>query len=434
MKYIALIDCNNFFASCERVFRPSLSDKPVAVLSNNDGCIVARTNEIKKLGVPMAAPYFKWKEVMAKAGAEVFSANFALYSDLSRRITNILEEEAPEIEVYSIDESFVGLDMSNEMAQTWARRIRAKVLQDIGVPVSVGIAPTKTLAKAGSEYAKKHQESGGVTMIESADSASYREVLGWLEVGDVWGVGFRMAPKLQRGGIYTALALSKVTIPWARQQMTIRGEKLIRELRGERCYSLNETDHSEQKSMLVSRSFAEPVRNLSELEVAVASFATTLAHKLRTHKQLAKSVWVFASSSRFKGRPVHIRKSFSFAVPTSDSSRLCIGAVDALKEVFQLGVSYKRAGVYIGDLTDLTGRQMSMFSDLTAEKLDKEIRRGEAIEELTNRWGSDVIKPSLALRKPSPDKEKWRSAANLRSPEYTTKWDEIAHVQVKAKA
>jgi len=430
MKYFGLIDCNNFFASCERVFRPDLATTPVAVLSNNDGVVVARTQQVKDMGVPMAAPYFKWKDVLNRGGAKIFSANFALYSDISKRIIHILEAESPEVEVYSIDESFVLLEMDKHIAENWARRVRAKVLKDIGVPVSVGIATSKTLAKAASEYAKKHPSSGGVCIIPSSTSVKYQEVLEWLPVGDIWGIGRRLGPKLNRGGIYKALELSRVSEGWARQQLSIRGEQTVRELRGEPCYGLNE-QVDPQKTILVSRSFADTVRNLSDLEVAVASFVATMAHKLRKQDLLAASINVFASSARHKDNRVYIKGHHNFEVPTSDSVVMTKAVMEKLEEVFQSGVSYKRAGIYVGDLKGLDGRQMNLFSKHDVKDIDKEIRRGEAFEELSGRYGPSVIKTAAAIKRNPKSEKAWRSRADIRSPEYTTSWKDIAVIHAK---
>lgn len=434
-KYYGLIDCNNFFASCERIFRPDLRGRPVAVLSNNDGVIVARTQEVKDLGVPMAGPYFKHADILKQHNVHILSANFALYSDISKRIIHILTEVAPEVEVYSIDECFISLEVSPEVAKNWATEVKNRVLKDTGAPVSIGLAPTKTLAKAAAEYAKKHPQTEGVKMIENApfisaeNLSSYSQVLKWLEVGDVWGIGRKLATKLNRSGVYNTWQLAQVSNEWARSQLTIRGEKTVRELRGEVCYGLNENESDPQKTILVSRSFAEPVRNLSELQIAVASFAVTMAHKLRRKKRLATAINVFANSSKHRGGRLFIRGQRRFDIPTSDSAIITKAVTEELEKAFISGGAYKRAGVYVGELVGRDGRQMNLFSDVTAEDIDAEIRRGQALDEIINRYGTTFIKTGAAIENYS--KEKWRSRADSRSPEYTTMWNQIAVVKAK---
>jgi len=286
------------------------------------------------------------------------------------------------------------------------------------------------LAKAASEYAKKHPETKGVKIIPSATSVAHQEILKWLPVGDIWGIGRKLGPKLNGGGIYSALELSQVSEMWARKRLSINGEKTVRELRGESCYGLNELQDP-QKSILVSRSFAEEVRNLSQLQVAVASFVATMAHKLRKQERLAASLNVFASSARHKNNHTYIRGARNFDTPTSDSVVMTRVALQILNDIFQSGVFYKRAGIYVGDLKGLEGRQMNLFSGQTAGDIDKEIRRGEAFEELSNRWGASVIKTAAAIKRDNRGEKAWRSRADKRSPEYTTSWKDIAKVHAR---
>src|SRR6266498_1461283 len=279
-RIFVLVDCNNFFVSCERIFRPDLWDKPVAVLSNNDACIVARSNEVKAMGVPMGAPLFKVEHLMKGKDVTLFSGNFRLYGDFSQRVVRILAQMAPEIEVYSVDESFLEISsLPIDDYQGWAAKLYETIYRWTGIPVSIGVAPSKTLAKAASEFAKQNPETEGVWYLPPEDDEKREQLLRWLSVKDVWGIGWRSAPKLMQRGISTAYDLSKVSEKWARQQLSIRGLKTVKELNGESCLPL-EHEVEPQQSIARTRSFGYNVRDYYQLEGAIATFAAQAAVKV----------------------------------------------------------------------------------------------------------------------------------------------------------
>ena len=290
----ALVDCNNFFVSCERLFRPDLLGKPVAVLSNNDGCFVARSQEVKDLGFPMGAPLFTWKNEVKTHGVTLFSANFELYGDISERIVTLLTEITPLIEVYSIDECFLDLSTiaQGQTLSNLARGVRERVWREVGVPVSIGVAPTKTLAKVASTYAKKH---GGVYVVD--DEVCREQLLRELPIEDIWGVGWRTAPKLRDRGISTAWQLISASDAWLRQQFNVTGMNMVAELCGEVRIPFGDR-HDTRRSIMCSRSFGHRVRDYHQLESALSTFAAQAAARLRAQDSVSRHIVVFLSANR----------------------------------------------------------------------------------------------------------------------------------------
>jgi DNA polymerase V len=416
-----LVDCNNFFVSCERVFRPDLWDKPVAVLSNNDGCIVARSNEVKALGVPMGVPYFEVRDVLKKANATMFSGNFSLYGDFSQRVVQILQEASPDIEVYSVDESF--LEVSHLVIKdftAWGRELSAKIKQYTGIPVSVGIASNKTLAKAAADFVKKHPEVQGAFSV-AGDDQKREELLVWLQLQDIWGVGRQTAPKLRARGIKNAYELSQVSDNWAQDQLTIRGLKMVRELRGESCYPL-EKNGEPQQSIARTRSFGHNVRNYYELEGAVATFAASAAAKLRKQGEVATAVMTFVRTSKH----AEIQRGMSQAVrlhpPSSDTGTLIAAALDGLQQIYDPDFGYKKAGVVLLGLT--TVQQLSFASDPT--KIDRSTNLMKVIDGLNKHYNTRLVRHASE----HPELQTWRSKQELRSPAYTTNWHQLRKVKV----
>ena len=284
----ALVDCNNFFASCERIFRHDLEGKPVVVLSSNDGCAVARSNEAKALGIPMGAPAFKYRELFKREGVTQFSANFELYGDVSKRIIRILTELTPRAEIYSIDEAFLELSqLANTDYQAVAQILKQRIWNEVGIPVSIGIASSKTLAKLASDYAKSHPEADGVVDLTSTESDLYHKVLDEAKIEHVWGVGWRLGPKLRSEGMATAADLSNLRLQRARQLMGVRGEQMVRELKGETCFGLQLLD-AKPKSIARTRTFGEDTSEFHVIESALASFATQAAYRLRASDQVTR--------------------------------------------------------------------------------------------------------------------------------------------------
>jgi len=412
----ALVDCNNFFVSCERVFRPDLWERPVAVLSNNDACIVARSNEIKAMGVPMGAPLFQVEHLMKGKDVTLFSANFRLYGDFSQRVVNILMQAAPEIEVYSVDESFLEISsLPIDDYQEWAEDLRARILQWTGLPVSIGIAPTKTLAKAGSEYAKKTPGSSGAFVVTDETREG---LLKWLQIRDIWGVGRALGPKLLQRGVSTAYDLTQVSETWALQQMSIRGLKTIRELKGESCLPL-ESEVEPQQSIARTRSFGHNVRDYYQLEGAVATFAAQAAVKLRAQGQVASGVMVFVRTPQNfeagRGSSTVVR----LEQPTSDTGELITAALQGLQVIHDPDFAYKRAGVALVGLNGQDAWQLSLMGD--SAQLDKKVALMQSVDLLNKKYNTPLIRHGSEHL----ERTEWHSKHRRRSPAYTTAWTDL---------
>ncbi len=422
----ALIDCNNFFVSCERIFRPDLNEKPVVVLSNNDGIIVARSNEVKALGVPMAHPLFKVKGLLETHDTQIFSANFQLYGDMSRRVNELMRKYSPDIEVYSIDEQFV--DLSNLATNDYSKLasdIRADILNSTGLPVSVGLGSSKTLAKAASEYAKKHPETGGSYSSMSKDKAAV--LLSWIPVGDIWGVGFRWAPRLAKMGIKTGKDFAGLTEDWVRKNMHVTGVRTWKELRGISCIPLAESvyvDEHKQKSMTTTRLFSGSVSSLSELEVASANHAARLAAKLRRRKQIAWKVLIYLQT---KSKPhTTVSKQLSLPYPTSDTSVIITSAHLALREVYDKDISYRRVGLLLSELQPENTQQLTLTGETPITSLKKSVSVNKSLDLLNEKFGPQTLKYASQGTK---GKQQWSSKNQHKTPEYTTKWSQIPNVK-----
>lgn len=428
----ALVDCNNFFASCERVFRPDLKTEPVAVLSNNDGVVVARSNEVKAMGVPMATPHFKVKDILEKNGTKLFSANFALYGDFSRRIVEILETEAPYVEVYSVDESF--LEVSSLLIddyQEWGQKLASKVERWTGIPVSIGIGSSKTLAKAASEYAKKHPSTKGAFSVvqglslETGEKTPYQECLEWLPVEDVWGVGRTLGPKLRDRGVKTAYDLTQVSEDWALDTMTIRGLKSIRELKGESNIPLESGQkNSQQKSISSTRSFGKTVRAQYELESAVASFAAKIATSLRRKDQVASELVVFLRSGLKASSQHNPSINVKLSLATSDTAVLTAVSVEGLNQIIKQGHGYKRSGIVVHKLLPASSAQLPLVNTPTQESMQKSDKLMNVLDDINKRWG----KGTLLTARETSGRTDWKSKREKKSPAYTTSWVEIPTV------
>jgi DNA polymerase V len=423
----ALVDCNNFFVSCERVFRPDLLQKPVAVLSNNDGCIVARSEEVKALGVPMGVPVFKVRDLLKQHKVTLFSGNFMLYGDFSQRVVQTLRSECPVIEVYSVDESF--LEISNlEITDytVWAQTLRQKIWQWTGIPVSIGIAPTKTLAKAAAEYAKKHPKQQGVyllasdTILSSAEAMQRRKsLLQWLSVGDIWGIGWRTAPKLQQRGISTAYDLTGVSEGWARQQLSIRGLETVKELKGEPQKGI-ETFHEPQKSIMVTRSFGHTIRDIYELEGAVATFAARAAAKLRQQQEVTQGLLVFLRTSRAQQEIRGVSTFVKLVQPSADTGMLLQAALDGLHAIYDPDLSYKKAGVVLIGLGSEAHLQLS-FLGQSSDKITEQQELMQAVDRINAKYHTRLVRHASE----HIARTNWQSLHSLRSPAYTASWAQL---------
>ena len=419
----ALADCNNFYASCERVFRPDLRGKPVIVLSNNDGCAVARSNEAKALGIKMGDPLFKIRDIVEKHNVAVFSGNMALYGDMSQRVRWVLEEYAPAVEVYSIDEAFLDLrGINNIDFDKYAKEISAKCWKMTSIPVSVGIAPTKTLAKIASKLCKQYPKlRGGCYMHRPQD---IEKVLKKFPIEDVWGIGRRSSAKLQARYIRTAHDFTQLPQEAVQKMMGITGVRTWKELQGIPCIEFEDGFEAKQ-SICVSRSFSSEIYDLKELQEQIANFASTMAEKLRKQHSVTTEIAVFAYTNRFKeDQPqAHASALVSFNTPTSDQRTIIASAVQATKELFKKGYGFKKAGVIATGIMDQGSMMHSLFED--TEALEKEHRITSALDAINSTFGDGAIK--LAVQ----GSGRIKTTSEKQSPHYTTRWCDIPKVSIK---
>ncbi len=412
----ALVDCNNFYASCERLFQPELEGRPVVVLSNNDGCIIARSNEAKALGIPMGAPYFKNKSLIEKNRVKVFSSNYALYGDLSQRVMSVLQQMEPEVEIYSIDEAFVQLPRNTATALTeYALDLRKTIKMHVGIPVSIGIAPTKTLAKLANRIAKKVPRYRGV--LDLTDHESLDTMLDKIEVGDIWGIGRRSSEKLNRQGIVTALDLKNSNDEWIREHLTVVGLRTVMELRGTPCIAIDH-EPTPRKSVVCSRSFRKPVSSLTDLGEAVSSYVSTAAEKLRDEELNAGNLHVFVRTSPHRTNlPQHSGNlMIRLEQPTSSTPALIKAALQGLKKIYKKDFPYQKAGVMLTELATAGMVQQNLFQPL--HKNNEAVM--EALDRINSRWGRNTLQyASSGVAKP------WCMSQEHKSPAYTTSWNEL---------
>lgn len=415
----ALIDCNNFFASCERMFNPSLNGRPVVVLSNNDGCVIARSDEAKALGIPMGAPAFQIQLLVERNEIAVFSANFPLYGDMSRRVMAILSGYSSVQEIYSIDECFLNLSGINENLTEYGMTMRKHVLKWAGIPVSVGIAPTKTLGKVANRIAKKFTErTGGVYVIDTEDKRI--KALKWLPVEDVWGIGRRQAVKLKAIGVQTAFDFTQSEREWVQRNMTIAGVKLQDELNGIPAMEINPTEKSQ--SISTTRTFEKEYTTVEELRERVTTFAISGAEKLRKQHSLCRALILFIETNRF-GEPFEqYSNSLIIKLPfaTSSSIEIAKSVIEGLQKIYKSGYRYKRAGVVLMDFIDETNRQPSLFFNSDPRHLSLM----KTVDNLNDKFGAHVLK--LATQ----DFRTWRMRQEHLSPEYTTNLNDIIRVKI----
>ena len=419
----ALADCNNFFASCERVFRPDLQGKPVIVLSNNDGCIVARSNEAKALGIKMGAPLFKVRHIVEKNNVAVFSGNMALYGDMSQRVRWVLEEFVPAIEVYSIDEAFLDLrGMENIDFDAYAKKISAECLRLTSIPVSVGIAPTKTLAKIASKLCKQYRGlRGGCFMHRPQD---IEKVLGKFPIEDVWGIGRKTAAKLHAMGIKTAWDFTRLPEAAVRKNFALPGLRTWRELRGEPCIEFEDGFEAKQ-SICVSRSFSKEISDMEELGEQIANFASSMAEKLRQQRSVVTDMTVFAYTNRFKDdQPQTYGNSLvHFEQPVNDQRIIVARAVAAAHELYRQGYGYKKAGVVATHIMQESDVVRSLFEDTAAAERERKLT--SALDTINRTFGRSTVK--LAVQGSGQIK----SSSENQSPHYTTLWSDLPKVSVK---
>lgn len=419
-RVFALIDCNNFFVSCERVFRPDLEGKPVVVLSSNDGCAVARSNEAKALGIPMSAPAFKYRELFERHKVTRFSANFELYGDISRRIISILTTVTPRIEVYSVDESFLEIgNLPIDDYTAWGKVVREKIFQWVGVPVSIGIAPTKTLAKLASDRAKKQPELGGVLDLATISPAERMAHLAAFPIEDIWGVGWRLSPKLRAEGVATAAQLATVQPRHAQQLMGIHGRQMVAELNGISCYAL-EREGKPCKSISASRTFGEDTSSLHVVEAALASFTASATFKLRRSRQVTRRAGLFVTTNKHKPGYRRWTHEVIFSTPTADTAVVLTELLTAMRTLHNPQVQYHRAGILLYDFVPARELQMDLLGEVSPQQYERSKRRMQAMDAINNRFGKRHIRfatEDLAST--------WQPKHQLRSPRYVSNWDEL---------
>ncbi|MBR4028648.1 MAG: Y-family DNA polymerase [Alistipes sp.] len=412
----ALADCNNFFVSCERVFRPELNGRPVIVLSSNDGCVIARSNEAKAIGIKMGEPLFKIRDIVKRNNVTIFSSNMALYADFSRRIRMILREVAPHIEVYSIDEAFLDLrGVSNDDFDVFAKELSTRCRRLTGIPVSVGVAPTKTLAKIAAELCKRYPKlRGGCYMHRDEDII---KVLKKTAVEDVWGIGRRTTPRLKAKGIQTAYDFRVLPREWVQRNMGITGVRTWQELNGIPAIGFEAVAEAKQ-SICNSRSFATEIYDIRELSEQIAKFATMTAEKLRKQNTVCQRLTVFAFTNRFHENEAQQYGyiTLPFVEPTDSTLEIVRTAREALAEIFVRGVGYKKAGVIASEIIPREALHVSMFS---AEHNERHHRLMEAIDTINSTAGCGAVTLASAGRGGPLNR------SDYRSPRYTTSWSDI---------
>jgi len=412
------VDCNNFYVSCERVFQPELKGRPVVVLSNNDGCIVARSEEVKRLGVPMGAPAFKWRGLFRRHGVVEFSSNYALYSDMSDRVMSLLASCAPEMEIYSHDEAFLFFPRKwGSSLEEYARRIRRGVLRCTGIPVSIGLARTKTLAKLANRLAKKEPRFAGV--LDLRERPDREDLLAGVEAKDVWGIGPRHSEHLRRYGIRTALDLARAEDAWIRRRLTVVGLRIVWELRGIPCLGLEEYP-APAKSMVRSRSFGRPVTSLDELREALTCHVQRAGEALRRSGQVTGCIQVFLETNRHRPVPQHTPcRSRVLPFATSHTPDLLGPALELLQRIYRSGYAYNKTGVLLTALERERGRRLSLMDPDAGTKLAKKGLMG-AMDRINSRYGRDTVRfGSAGIRKD------WEMRRERMSREFTTRWTDL---------
>lgn len=424
----ALVDCNNFFVSCERVFRPQLEGKAVVVLSNNDGCVVARSNESKAMGIKMGTPFFKVRDLVDQGRLTACSSNYALYGDLSSRVMSLLADAVPKIEIYSIDEAFMHLEgIDPDKVPQLCRDLVLKIRKWVGVPVSIGVAPTKTLAKIASHFAKTYKGYRGVCMIDT--DAKRLKALSLTPIDDVWGIGRRMAPKLLERGVRTALDYTERPREWVASNFNVTAVRTWEELQGRRC--VEEDTLERRQSICTSRSFADTIEDPDELLLRISDFAAMCAHKLREEGSAASEVTTFMYTNRFREDQAQYFPSATIRldVAASSTQEIVGAALKAFRTIFRDGYKYKKAGVVVSGITSSDAVQASLF-DHDGDMREKHDRISKVIDAVNAAGSSSSSGQSLlrlATQRPGHYADGIRS--EFRSRLYTTDLDEVIEVR-----
>ena len=420
MQYLALVDCNSFYASCESIFNPYLADKPVVVLSNNDGCVIARSSQAKKVGIKMGVPFFQIKELVRKNKVHVYSSNYTLYGDISARVMSVLKEFSDDLEIYSIDEAFLIFNKSSQRSfYSRALNIKNIINKWIGVPVSVGIAPNKTLCKVANFLAKKDEM--GSQVVSLTNTREIELALKILDVNEIWGVGARISEFLKSNHIHTAYDLYKKDPRWIRQHLGVVGERTYRELKGERCLNLNEKN-SIRNQCIVSRSFEDYIINKNDLEKRIVSYATRASEKIRNEKLQVKNISVFIRSNKFSKNQKQYNsfKTLSFINPTNHIFDIVKKSLEALHSIFQEGIQYKKAGVILSDLYLENSYNEDLFNRECKARSEKLNKLDKVFDSINKRYGGG----SISLARENHERFYITKRRNL-SPSYTTNFNEL---------
>ena len=415
---IALIDCNSFYASCERIFNPKLIGKPIVVLSNNDGCIITRSIEAKALGIKMGEPYFKAKKVIEKNNVKVFSSNYALYGDISQRVMETLSSFSPDVEIYSIDEAFLSFNgFKNYELNTYCKHIREIIKKWVGIPVSIGVSKTKTLSKIANHLAKKDLYYEGVCILNTAQQIEI--ALEKTNIEDVWGIGRRTSSFLKKYNINNAKEFLFLDRKWVRKNMGVVGEKTYFELKGISCIDLDLTQ-SNKKSCCVSRSFNEPIESLKDLEESISTYGARVAEKIREEKLVAESMNIFVLTNYFNKKDKQYSNSIKLQLPypTNNNIQIIKKAMEGIRYIYKTGYRYKKAGIILHGLSSaLTTKGLL---DIDRDKSDYMM---ETIDKINSRYGDSVVKiASEGIEK------KWIMKRDKVSPCYTTRFDHLVEV------
>ncbi|MCF8070258.1 MAG: Y-family DNA polymerase [Desulfobacterales bacterium] len=419
-KVFAIVDCNNFYVSCERVFNPTLNGKPVIILSNNDGCAVSRSNEAKTIGIQMAAPVFKIRHIIKKYDVQVLSSNYALYGDMSQRVMETLSGLVPNMEIYSIDEAF--LDLSAFRKQDlieYGRKIQKTVRQWTGIPVSVGIAPTKTLAKLANHIAKKSHTAKGVVNLLALSSLD--SILEKTNIEDLWGIGHRYGKFFNAHDIRNARQLRDLNETFIKSKMGVMGTRLQQELKGIPCYHL-EYQPAPKQGITVSRTFQKEISNFDDLDSAIANYASRAGEKLRLENAVAQIIVVFLLTNRFRENGHVSFETVRMPVATSDTAELIHFAGEGLRMAFKKGRLYKKAGIILKAITPDKPIQATLFDTKDRSRSGKLM---QALDTINHRMGCNTLKYAATGLSP---KQKWQTIFNYRSPAYTTNWQQLPGV------
>jgi len=417
---IALVDCNNFYVSCERLFQPQLEGKPVVVLSNNDGCVVSRSQEAKDLGIGMAVPWYQLQDVARKHGIIALSSNYTLYADLSNRVMSLLSQFSPDQEIYSIDESFIDLSGIPADLTDYGQQIRRAIRQCVGIPVCVGIAASKTLAKLANHVAKKQPYYHSVCDFNRMTDAELNILLDAIEVGEIWGVGKRSTARLRTMGIHTVLDLKHASPMCIRNEFSVVLERTVAELNGVACLKLEDVTPPRQQ-IICSRSFGSPVSSLPDLGQAVIAYTARAAEKLRDQHSIAGGIQIYIRTNPHKINAPQHQQSILIALPepTDDTRQLCHAALSGLRQIYRNGYAYQKTGVMLTAIIPATDRPRTLFDDIAAQHQSSALMT--TLDHINRRMGSGTLR-LLG----EGVKKNWAMRRGNMSKRYTTEWRELA--------